>query len=117
MSAARRQACLDLLQSRGRLPSVVGGVLGAGGLSAETQRARERARNRAVSTAVSNAETLPMSTAADAGGVRLVTLAFGALGVVYGDIGTSPLYAVRECFGEHGVAQGPVREKEGFWAE
>ncbi len=27
-------------------------------------------------------------------------LALGALGVVYGDIGTSPLYAVRECFGE-----------------
>jgi KUP system potassium uptake protein len=28
----------------------------------------------------------------------LWTLALGALGVVYGDIGTSPLYAVRECF-------------------
>ncbi len=28
-------------------------------------------------------------------------LALGALGVVYGDIGTSPLYALRECFGEH----------------
>jgi KUP system potassium uptake protein len=28
-----------------------------------------------------------------------------ALGVVYGDIGTSPLYAIRECFhGEYGVA-------------
>jgi KUP system potassium uptake protein len=27
-----------------------------------------------------------------------------ALGVVYGDIGTSPLYAIRECFhGEHGI--------------
>src|SRR4051812_10964709 len=26
-----------------------------------------------------------------------------ALGVVYGDIGTSPLYALRECFGIHGV--------------
>ncbi|MEY2929496.1 MAG: hypothetical protein RL033_245, partial [Pseudomonadota bacterium] len=25
------------------------------------------------------------------------------LGVVYGDIGTSPLYALRECFGAHGV--------------
>jgi KUP system potassium uptake protein len=31
--------------------------------------------------------------------------ALGALGVVYGDIGTSPLYAVRECFhGAHGMA-------------
>lgn len=28
----------------------------------------------------------------------LFTLALGALGVVYGDIGTSPLYAFRECF-------------------
>ena len=31
-------------------------------------------------------------------GRRLVTLAFTALGVVYGDIGTSPLYAFREAF-------------------
>lgn len=29
---------------------------------------------------------------------RLLTLALGALGVSYGDIGTSPLYALRECF-------------------
>ena len=28
-------------------------------------------------------------------------LAVGALGVVYGDIGTSPLYALRECFSGH----------------
>ena len=27
-----------------------------------------------------------------------------AAGVVFGDIGTSPLYAIRECVGEHGVA-------------
>lgn len=32
------------------------------------------------------------------------SLVLGALGVVYGDIGTSPLYALRECFrGAHGV--------------
>ncbi len=32
-------------------------------------------------------------------------LSVGALGVVFGDIGTSPLYAMRECFhGEHAVA-------------
>ncbi|HMJ91635.1 MAG TPA: KUP/HAK/KT family potassium transporter, partial [Candidatus Acidoferrum sp.] len=37
-------------------------------------------------------------------GKALALLAFGALGVVYGDIGTSPLYAVRECFsGVHGI--------------
>jgi len=35
----------------------------------------------------------------------LVALSLGALGVVYGDIGTSPLYALRECFyGEHAIA-------------
>src|SRR5256885_8860721 len=31
-------------------------------------------------------------------GRRLVRLSLAALGVVYGDIGTSPLYAFRECF-------------------
>lgn len=31
-------------------------------------------------------------------------LCFASLGIVYGDIGTSPLYALRECFyGEHGI--------------
>jgi KUP system potassium uptake protein len=30
---------------------------------------------------------------------RVATLALGALGVVYGDIGTSPLYALKEVFG------------------
>ncbi|MBI5625328.1 MAG: potassium transporter Kup [Elusimicrobia bacterium] len=35
---------------------------------------------------------------------RLALLCLTALGVVYGDIGTSPLYAVRECFyGTHAV--------------
>jgi KUP system potassium uptake protein len=41
-------------------------------------------------------------------GRQLVTLTLGALGVVYGDIGTSPLYTVRECLhGQHGVAVTP----------
>ncbi|HWP28021.1 MAG TPA: KUP/HAK/KT family potassium transporter, partial [Chloroflexota bacterium] len=40
-------------------------------------------------------------------GRYLALLALGALGVVYGDIGTSPLYALRECF-THGLA--PTRE-------
>lgn len=36
-------------------------------------------------------------------------LVVGALGVVFGDIGTSPLYALKECFSaEHGIA--PTRE-------
>ena len=44
-------------------------------------------------------------------GRYLARLALLALGVVYGDIGTSPLYALREAFhGEHGIAvtQGNV---------
>ena len=37
-------------------------------------------------------------------GKRLAFLSLAALGVVYGDIGTSPLYALRECLrGEYGV--------------
>jgi KUP system potassium uptake protein len=39
----------------------------------------------------------------------LAALSLGALGVVYGDIGTSPLYAMRECFaGPHSVAPNPA---------
>lgn len=34
-------------------------------------------------------------------GKRLAALSFAALGVVYGDIGTSPLYALKECFAPH----------------
>lgn len=35
-------------------------------------------------------------------------LALAALGIIYGDIGTSPLYTIRECFfGSHGVATTP----------
>ena len=38
----------------------------------------------------------------------LFVLSLGALGVVYGDIGTSPLYALRECFhSKHGVPPTP----------
>jgi len=42
-------------------------------------------------------------------GRALVALALTALGVVYGDIGTSPLYALKECFaGLHSIP--PTRE-------
>ena len=48
------------------------------------------------SAILSNEETKPAG---------LFALALGALGVVYGDIGTSPLYAIRECFhGLHAIA-------------
>ena len=36
---------------------------------------------------------------------RLVKLSLAALGIVFGDISTSPIYAIRECFhGEYGIA-------------
>jgi KUP system potassium uptake protein len=40
---------------------------------------------------------------------QLLKLSLAALGVVFGDIGTSPLYALRECFhGEYGIAVSPA---------
>src|SRR5688500_244529 len=45
--------------------------------------------------------TSPNATA----GTRLGALTLGALGIVYGDIGTSPIYAFRESFHEeYGLA-------------
>lgn len=42
-------------------------------------------------------------------GKYLAFLSLAALGVVYGDIGTSPLYAIRECFhGPHAIATTPA---------
>jgi len=36
-------------------------------------------------------------------------LALAALGIIYGDIGTSPLYTIKECFtGTHGIAPTPA---------
>jgi KUP system potassium uptake protein len=45
-----------------------------------------------------------MSSSDDHGNKNLYALALGAIGVVYGDIGTSPLYTLKEAFGVHGVA-------------
>jgi KUP system potassium uptake protein len=40
---------------------------------------------------------------------RLAKLSLAALGVVFGDIATSPIYAIRECFhGEYGIALSHV---------
>src|SRR4051812_18289425 len=43
-------------------------------------------------------------------GKRLGFLSLTALGIVYGDIGTSPLYALRQCFdaSEYGLAVSTV---------
>src|SRR5262249_23676553 len=51
----------------------------------------------------------------------LAALALGALGVVYGDIGTSPLYALRECFVGDGAVEVTVPNVLGvlslvFWS-
>ena len=52
-------------------------------------------------------------TEQDARGRYFYVLALSALGVVYGDIGTSPLYAIRESLGEHyGLAPVP-RQRAG----
>ncbi|WP_407908538.1 potassium transporter Kup [Lysobacter claricitrinus] len=45
--------------------------------------------------------TDPPQTHAHAPQGRFVTLALGALGVVFGDIGTSPLYTIKEAFLPH----------------
>ncbi|NLX19070.1 MAG: potassium transporter Kup [Desulfobulbus sp.] len=42
-------------------------------------------------------------------GSALPQLALAALGIIYGDIGTSPLYTIKECFfGSHGVPATPT---------
>jgi KUP system potassium uptake protein len=59
--------------------------------------------------AVKKEETKPAQDPPDLphshGKASTIFLAFAALGVVYGDIGTSPLYAIKECFhGIHSIA-------------
>ncbi|HUW52319.1 MAG TPA: potassium transporter Kup [Rhodanobacter sp.] len=52
-----------------------------------------------------------MTSPADSSGKprsRLAALALGAIGVVYGDIGTSPLYTLKAVFGEQGI--GPTSQ-------
>ena len=52
--------------------------------------------------------TTTMTQAAVPASARVVPLTLTALGVVYGDIGTSPLYTIRECFyGTHAVPVTP----------
>jgi KUP system potassium uptake protein len=56
----------------------------------------------------SMAETPSLAPHAGPHTARLWPLMLGALGVVFGDIGTSPLYAVKECFTPpHGAAPTP----------
>jgi len=54
--------------------------------------------------AVTPASTTPPDSKTSPRGRYLLALSVGALGVVYGDIGTSPLYALRQAFhGEHAM--------------
>jgi KUP system potassium uptake protein len=69
------------------------------------------------------ADTHPPSTATEQDRSRQTTaaLALLALGIVYGDIGTSPLYAAKETFGPaHGIPLTPENVLGGvsaiFWA-
>lgn len=56
-----------------------------------------------------NAELEDHRSPTEPKGKYLAVLALGALGVVYGDIGTSPLYAVRESFhGSYGLPVTPA---------
>ncbi len=70
--------------------------------------------SQAVDEAIAENVTRPAEDATDlhttpAHGRFLLVLAVTALGVVYGDIGTSPLYALRECFhGPHAIALTPA---------
>src|SRR6187431_2700635 len=49
-----------------------------------------------------------MSNARAAEGSKLTPLVLGAVGVVFGDIGTSPLYTMREAFDpKYGLAADP----------
>ena len=61
-----------------------------------------------VSTGESEPAARPPSVVSHAPTGKLGALALGALGVVFGDIGTSPLYALKECISAaHGVPPTP----------
>lgn len=80
------------------MPSLTGVwrlLVGGSSSSSSSRPARSASRSAAESAHSAHPE--------HASGLALLTL--GALGVVYGDIGTSPLYSLRECFhGIHGIA-------------
>ncbi|MFM2079132.1 MAG: hypothetical protein RJA49_3022 [Actinomycetota bacterium] len=64
----------------------------------------------AEAAAAAQAQARGPRTHADHGKVGQTALALGALGVVYGDIGTSPLYSLKEAFTEksHRLAVDPI---------
>jgi KUP system potassium uptake protein len=78
--------------------------------SDEDHRNRNGKENRRMAQATAHAGKPNPDAANDEGaraGIdrRLARLSLAALGVVFGDISTSPIYAIRECFhGEYGIA-------------
>jgi KUP system potassium uptake protein len=74
-------------------------------MSEPTTSAGEPAAERAAPHGAHDAHDAPPT------GRRMAVLTLTALGVVYGDIGTSPLYALKECFKpEYGVLLGPDKQ-------
>jgi KUP system potassium uptake protein len=67
-------------------------------------------QHRAPPSSPSSAAASPAhGPAPDGSAAYKLKLGLAALGVVYGDIGTSPLYAMRECFNaEHGIQVTPA---------
>ena len=56
-----------------------------------------------------SASSLPEPACSKKTASQLAVTTLGALGIVFGDIGTSPLYALRECFhGTHGISLNPA---------
>src|SRR5206468_12424789 len=72
-------------------------------------RRKWRQRQRLTSLFTSRTSTPPpMTSAAPGTRKRMAPLVIGAIGVVYGDIGTSPLYTLRQCFtGTHSLSLAP----------
>jgi len=50
----------------------------------------------------------PADDLKNAHGKKLAALAMGAIGIVFGDIGTSPLYTMKETLGTHGMTPQPA---------
>ncbi|MFM8626383.1 MAG: potassium transporter Kup [Actinomycetota bacterium] len=64
--------------------------------------ARARAEAEAAELAAQSVDHDDLHGHGHVSGIGTAALALGALGVVYGDIGTSPLYALKEAFTEKG---------------
>ncbi len=77
--------------------------------SGESAASRPPSRSPSGAYEAASAGTEKTHVPAAPEGKYLAILTVGALGVVFGDIGTSPLYALRECFtGHHPIPPSPA---------